>query len=149
MRIPLKKTTPLLAVFYQPGDAPACRALHFACSQCDRAFASQKALESHARVKHGCRMDIRAFVAGSICPACGTDSKQRLRCLAHLSDRRRTRCAEWVRTHCVRLAPRQVADLDEHDRLLRREARKSGKSHHIAVGPAITCGGRLVGRVSH
>ena len=120
----------------------------FACGACDKAFASQKALESHARAKHGSRLTIREHVANSICPCCKTDFKQRLRCIAHLSDRRRPRCADWVRTNCPRLSVSRLAELDVIDKELRRTRQQTGRPHHIAVLPVVSKHGKIIGRVA-
>ena len=126
----------------------AIRVLAYACATCDRAFASQKALECHRRVKHGDRLDLKRFIAGSTCPACGTDYRDRLRCLQHLSDRRRPLCATWVRANVAPLPAFQVAKLDEVDRALRRDARRKGHTHHISILPALRSDGSIVGRLS-
>ena len=130
-------------------DASGSRAVHqFVCPDCDCAFASSRALESHARVKHLKRNIIREFVPSAVCPCCQTDFVQRVRCLAHLSDRRRPRCRDWVLRHCRRLSPATVVRLDQADRELRRAAQRSGRSHVIAKGAARNSSGRVVGRAS-
>ena len=112
------------------------RALAFACSRCDKAFASQMALEAHCRVKHGDRLDIRRYVAGSLCPSCGVDFRERIRCISHLSDRRRPTCPTWVKQNVTPLPEAEVRRLDVADKVLRREAWRQGHTHHIARAPA-------------
>ena len=124
------------------------RTLTHNCTRCTRAFASQKALESHCRTKHGDRLDIRRYIRTSVCPACGTDYRERLRCIAHLSDRRRPVCAGWVKHHVVPMAESQVKQLDEVDKVQRRAAWQAGHSTHIAKLPARRGDGRVVGRIS-
>ena len=128
-------------------DSPT-RALAYACARCDRAFASQLALEAHCRVKHGDRLDIRRFVRDSVCPACATDYRERIRCIAHLSDRRRPACADWVQRNVPPLSDAELQKLDEVDRALRRSAWRQGHTHHIAKLPAIRKNGRAIGRIS-
>ena len=62
----------------------------FQCNDCEVAFASQKALDQHMRIKHGVRCPQRAYApADATCAVCGTKFAQRLRLLAHLCDKRR------------------------------------------------------------
>ena len=128
--------------------APAGIRLCFACRKCDSSFIVQRALESHCRAKHGERLTSREFIKSSICPSCGTDYRQRLRCLAHISDRRRPKCAEWVLANCKKLPAKVVAKLDPTDLELRKQAQRLGRSHHIADLPAMTSRGCVTGRVS-
>ena len=118
------------------------------CQECDCVFASSRALESHAGVKHLKRNIIREFVPSAVCPCCKTDFARCIRCLARLSDRRRPRCRDWVLRRCRRLPPTTVARLDQADRELRRAAQRSGRSHVIAKGAARNRSGRVVGRAS-
>jgi hypothetical protein len=122
--------------------------LAYRCSRCSRAFASQKALESHRRAKHGDRLDIRRYVRTPVCPCCGTDYRERLRCIAHLSDKRRPGCADWVRGSVVPMPDPEVKRLDEIDKVLRTETSWMGRSTHIAKQPARRSDGRVVGRIS-
>ena len=125
------------------------RHLGFVCNKCDCAFASQRALESHCRAKHGERLKIREYVDSCTCPCCGTDFRQRLRCIAHLSDRRRTKCSEWVIENCPKLPAKIITKLDETDRELRRAAQRLGRSHHIADLPAMSRLGKVTGRLNY
>ena len=69
-----------------------------ACTLCpvpQPSFPTVKALEQHARVVHGARLEARWYVDGSgRCPVCETTFNARLRVLAHLSDKRRPKCRE-------------------------------------------------------
>ena len=80
---------------------------------------------------------LRRYVASSVCPACGTDYHERLRCISHLSDKRQPKCAVWIRAHVEPLPDAEVARLDAIDRVLRRAAWRQGHTHHIAVRPSI------------
>ena len=60
-----------------------------------------------------------------------------MRCLAHLSDRRRPKCADWVHANCKKLPTGVVAKLDAIDLALRKAAQRLGRSDHIADVPAI------------
>ena len=102
----------------------------------------------HARVKHNARLAIRTLVPTAMCPACGIDYRQRLRCLAHLSDKRRGKCATWVLEHCAPLPPEQVEQLDREDKALRLAAQRDGHSHHLARLPALRPDGRPIGRTA-
>ena len=132
----------------QVAAAPDGPVRPFACPDCKRAFATARALETHAWIKHLKRNIIRECVPSDVCPCCHTDFQQRIRCLAHLSDRRRPRCRLWVLQHLPRLPPDEIARLDLIDRALRRDAQRQGRSHHIAKGAARASSGRVVGRAS-
>eukprot|EP00973_Karenia_brevis_P003070 421085-Karenia_brevis.AAC.1 len=57
--------------------------------------------------------------------------------MAHLSDKRRPKCWNKISTERFQPLPlERVAELDEQDRVARREAQRKGKSHPEAVGPA-------------
>ena len=130
------------------GDsAPAC-ALSFPCEHCERSFASRKACDSHARAKHGIRSPFHCKVKSAICPACGVDFRERVRCLNHIGDRRRPRCAEYVVGHCPVLLRSLVLQLDEADRVARRTARRAGHSNILASAPAISATGKVLGRAA-
>lgn len=121
----------------------------FACSMCSSVFASDTALKSHTRTKHGVQVSQRLFcLPDGTCQACGTWFHSRLRLLARLCDSRRTGC--WDRicaspTVFSRLSLGECAKLDCSDNVKRREARRSGHSHHLAVGQAHNAKGVPVG----
>ena len=71
-----------------------------------------------------------------------------MRCIAHLSDRRRTKCSEWVIENCPKLPAKIITKLDETDRELRRAAQRLGRSHHIADLPAMSRLGKVTGRLN-
>ena len=121
----------------------------FACSMCSSAFASDKALQSHARTKHGVKVPQRLFcLPDGTCQACGTYFRSHLRLLPHLCDSRRTGC--WDRicaspTIFSKLSKGDCAKLDCTDNVKRREARRAGHSHPLAVGQAHNAKGVPVG----
>eukprot|EP00973_Karenia_brevis_P024852 3425300-Karenia_brevis.AAC.1 len=41
----------------------------------------------------------------------------------------------------------ELRNLDAKDNVLRKMARRAGRSHHIAVIPAVASSGRVIGRV--
>ena len=61
---------------------PGQRSMAYACASCDKLFASQRTLESHRRAKHGDKLGIRMYVPSAVCPCCGNNYRQRLRCIA-------------------------------------------------------------------
>jgi len=113
-------------------------------------WSTSRALESHMRAKHKVLCEFRYYVDSSgRCPICHTDYKSRIRCLAHICDRRRPKCANEVKNGNARRLPENtVLKLDEADREQRRLAQRQGRSHPIARTPATTCTGRVVGRVT-
>ena len=121
----------------------------FVCNLCPSrpAFLTSKALKMHQRTKHTLRCPARLYVDESaICPICKTDFKQRLRCIAHLSDSRRTKCWDQL----MQLAPpplpaQRVEELDLADREARKTAKRKGHTHPLAVGSAATRAGKCIG----
>jgi len=113
-------------------------------------WASERALQSHMRSKHKCLSDYRHYVnEDGRCPICKTIYNTRIRCLAHITDRRRPRCAQAIDVGgATKLAESTVLRLDEADRAQRREAQRQGSTHPVAQGPAIRSDGRIVGRVT-
>ena len=124
------------------------RALNFPCACCNCAFASQKARDSHARAKHGVRSPFQARVRSAICPCCGVDFRQRVRCLNHLGDRRRPRCAQYVLLHCPLLSQADAERLNEVDRRARSDAYRAGHSRVSATSPALNARGIAIGQSS-
>ena len=122
----------------------------FKCDLCNCAFASDRALRSHRRAKHGTRVSQRLYcLADGTCQVCGTRYRSRLRLLAHLCDSRRTRCWEAICARpasYVKLSDSECSRLDSIDNDLRHEARRCGHSHAPAVGQAFASTGRAVGR---
>ena len=115
----------------------------FVCTRCSgssHSFASQKALDQHCRRVHGIKSSIREFVDGSgICPVCETNFHTRLRVLAHLSDKRRTKCSSALQSGTFeRLPSTEVTRLDQADAQARRAARKNGHTHALAIRSAVT-----------
>ena len=127
-------------------DSSSGRQLACACSRCDCSFATHRALESHARAKHGDRLLIKRFVHGTVCPCCGTDYRDRLRLVAHLSDRRRPHCATWVMANVQPLPDSKLQALDAADRKARTDAQRAGLTHPRAFRPARRADGRVIGR---
>ena len=111
-------------------------------------FATAKALGSHQRAKHGVRNCIRMYVgAVSKCPICETVFGNRLTLIAHLSDKRRTRCrGSFLATHTC-LPDELVQKLDQLDAEQRKCAQRSGRSHSIVTTPAVNARGIQTGRV--
>ena len=129
-------------------STPQAQGLTWTCVACALSFASERALKSHRRAKHGERAQIRRYLRTPVCPCCGTDFVQRLRLLAHVSDSRRPRCREWILSNLSPMSEAEVSRLDAEDKRLRREAQRAGRSHHIAVAPARTASGQVTGRVN-
>ena len=119
------------------------------CVGAQPAFVSERALLSHQRVVHKCRSEMRYFApASGVCPEYRSCFRSRLRLLAHLTARRRTRCAtEIARRKLPRMAESVVQRFDLEDRAFRREAKRAGHSHAIASRPATTAAGKFVGHV--
>ena len=109
---------------------------------------------AHARAKHNENGEARApqrffsFPDGE-CRSCGTKFHTRLRLMKHLCrDLGSNKC--W--THLSRpaqdvkpLSVDEVADLDEADKIERRDARASGHTAPRAKGVALTKSGKRIG----
>ena len=104
----------------------------------------------HRRGVHGFRTVWRYYAdEDGVCPACRSCFVTRARLIKHLADKRRTKCGEKVLAdRPAKLSEERVAVLDDLDRIAKREARRQGHSHAIAVGSARTADGKRVGRVS-
>ena len=105
----------MLHYFESACDAPAdrgeCSVLvkPFVCEHCADAFASVRALKSHARRKHGARIEQRFYAdADGLCQVCHAQFGSRLRLIAHLSDRRRPKC--WLALCHNRSKYRRLSD---------------------------------------
>ena len=94
--------------------------------------------------------EFRFYVkADGVCLVCKTIYNTRIRCLAHLSDKRRQKCANALREGgFVKLSDATVQKLDEADREERRLAQRQGHSHPFATAAARTCKGKVVGRAA-
>ena len=83
-----------------------------------------------------------------MCPACGTFFSSRVRCLVHIGDHRRPKCAEWLLKHGTLLPPATLDRLDEVDRVQRREAQRQGLSGPRATMPARRKDGTVIGKIN-
>ena len=125
-------------------------ALTYGCSVCHASFASAKARDQHRRAKHGVKQEQRFFAkTDGVCPICDAKLCTRLRLLAHLSDRRRTRCWDEIQKSPAdfRLDGDTVEMLDAADRRERTLARRAGHSHVLAKGQSYLGDGKVAGRV--
>ena len=121
----------------------------FRCDVCGDSctFASERALRTHKRMKHGIRTDMRFYAdADGTCQCCETLFSTRLRLIAHLSDARRTKCRDWLLTQGRQLDCVIVATLDARDKDARQVARTGGLTLPRSHGPAINVQGHTVGR---
>ena len=138
-----------IATASNDGDRLPCIVSLYACNVCLRSFPSSRALKSDARAKHGQRAPQKHFAdADGICVACGCVFHTRLRLLAHLANNRPNGCWNTIVSSPARfkrLSDETVRQLDLKDRESQREARRSGRSHPLAIGPAINAEGKVIG----
>jgi hypothetical protein len=120
------------------------------CGDCNAAFASSKALLCHCRTIHGYRDPVRLYVqADGVCPVCKSRFHSRLRAIAHVNDRRNKSCKpQLLSGGFVQIPPKLADELDDFDRIARKEARHQGHSHPIAVQSARKVSGKRVGHVT-
>ena len=120
--------------------APECAVVSFQCMLCDASFATSKALQQHARVKHGAFTNRRQYApADGVCQCCKVRFSTRLRLIAHWSDSRRPRCWSWILANADPLPDAVVAELDATDRDLRKEARSGGHSRPLSTARPTPC----------
>eukprot|EP00973_Karenia_brevis_P073785 10255529-Karenia_brevis.AAC.1 len=111
-------------------------------------FASERALRSHQRSKHGLRSSVKCYAdADGRCKACRTTFSSRLRLIAHLSDKRRTACLRFCTAHVQPLSTAESDRLDMQDREERKAARRAGHTQPLSKARAIKCNGSYVGRI--
>ena len=97
----------------------------------------------HMRTKHAQKSALRTYLDGSgRCPVCLTQFESRIRCLAHVSEKRfRGKAQESCRSKLeaggfLALPHALVSALDAADALLRRGARRHGRSAPLVTAPA-------------
>jgi hypothetical protein len=110
----------------------------FACTECDKSFATRRGLMCHGTHAHARQRPAARFVVSSVCPGCGNDYRTRVRALEHV-ERGSVRCRAAVLDGGLGLLPHDpevVAAADSADRILRRQARAAGRSE-LAGPPAL------------
>ena len=112
----------------------------YRCRPCEASFATKKALNLHRRIVHNFRAPWASRVDGSVCHACGKDFHTRVRCLNHLGDTRRPKCAEWILAHQPQLHEKTLAKLNATDATERKNARRAGHTTSLASRPPIQIG---------
>jgi hypothetical protein len=119
------------------------------CTDCNLRFVTRKAMLAHRRVKHGDRCVIRTRVPDTgTCPVCCTEFHARRRLIAHLTDRRRTRCRDiFLASDPPELPPERLDEIAAAERMLLRQARAQGHVHVLATASARTANGSRIGRV--
>ena len=104
-------------------------------------FGSSRALATHIRIGHKQRSGLRCFLdASATCPVCKTQFASRIRWLAHVSEQRKRgasqalSCRERLeRGEVSPLESSMVDALDEIDKKLRAEARRSGRVQPLVL----------------
>jgi hypothetical protein len=119
--------------------------VNFACTVCDKQFASRRGLMCHGTHAHKRQRPAACFVVTSICPGCGNDYRTRLRALEHV-ERGSAVCRQAVPGGGLGLVPADpavVAAADAADRNGRHQARPRGVSE-LAGPPALVRRGAAV-----
>ena len=112
----------------------------FACPRCSFAFSSEKQLALHMNRHHGIRCEQRLYAAANsdgtaTCQVCETTFSGRIALVKHLCDKRRDSCWKTIsssRNQYRRLSEQQATQLDEVDRVHRKNARNMGHSHPVS-----------------
>ena len=126
----------------------------WACPECASAFPCEKALKCHLRQKHEVRALQRLSApADGVCMSCSTRFGSRLALLTHLCETRAGRaghrCWEDIRARPRAFRPLAAASvrrLDLLDRQRRRDERREGHAHPLAMHAATRADGRVLGR---
>ena len=110
-----------------------------ASGTCAETFSSRRTLRLQKLFGHGFRKDVRHIYISSVCPTCELDWYSRVRCLLH-GERETQPCQDaWRGGNIPRVAEKQVAQVDEEDRLHRRERRRLGLAELCRVLRPATC----------
>ena len=112
------------------------------CDQCDKWFASKKALATHSQRVHGYRRIVRFFASGDTCPACCKLHHSRMRLCQHLTHS--TACMEVLQACFPPMSDEQVALLDQQDDEAFAELRRQGWWRTKALLPACQVAGPLL-----
>ena len=120
-------------------EAPVAEVL-FECPTCHKRFLTQRAMWSHRRAQHKVASQAKDYVPESgQCPMCFTTFSTRLRCIAHLSDKRkrgaRIPCWELLSLRgAPLLPPAEASRLDALDTAARTAAQRLGRTQPLTKG---------------
>ena len=140
MSVPVPPPVPSTVI--DVGPLRVCAA--FQCSACSaKLFASQKALDQHARIKHNIVSVIHRIVPDiAVCHICYTNYHTRERLVAHLSETRirsqvrRTNCrTEFLALGWPVLSPSQLASFNARRNADAKKMRRAGHTHTLAEAP--------------
>ena len=114
----------------------------WSCEQCDRWFASKKALAAHSARIHGYRRLITLYAVGDTCHACGKLFHARSRLTMHLRDA--AQCLDTLR-HCYPpVTDEMLAVLDEEENETTLQLRRDGWGATKALQPMRRVSGPLL-----
>ena len=124
------------------GDVVDCAENRYQCNDCATSgrnafFRTQKALDQHARKLHDRLCAVKDYIdADGRCPACEKTFASRLRCVAHLTDRRRgEKCKTTILSGAfLRLPSDRLEKLDAADSAARKAARVEGHTQPLVPG---------------
>jgi hypothetical protein len=119
----------------------------FKCGECaaigaTACFRTEKALDAHRRVRHAFRNQLKKYVDESgKCPVCHVQFSSRLRCIAHVSEKRKrarsaptTSCREALMGGAFMSVSDDLLNaFDERDKLSRRDAVRVGRTQPKAA----------------
>ena len=98
----------------------------FVCDVCGVAFSSHVELASHKTSKHGVRVPYRAMIGSSICKACLTDFRTRIKVIKHVTNCSK-RCRAWydacgatLSDHVVNPCTTAASNLTSHRQTLHK-----------------------------
>ena len=106
---------------------------HWVCDQCQKVFASRRALATHAGRAHGYRRLVKFFAVDNVCNACVKMYHSRKRLIEHLRDA--TLCLQTLQ-HCFPpLADAVVLAYDAEDHEVTLSLRAQGWNASKALAP--------------
>lgn len=103
------------------------------CDQCQKTFASKKALATHSGRAHGYRRVVKYFAVDNICNACAKIYHTRKRLIEHLRDA--TQCLATLQACFPPMSDAMVIALDEADHATTLELRAQGWGDRKALVP--------------
>ena len=109
-----------------------------------KVFKSAKALAQHQRILHKVKSPIPLYIDDSgICPACNVNLYCRAKVVTHACEVRyrsktdKLRCCDVILSGVVpKIDASLFVRLEDRDRILKRNAKSSGRSHVISIKPA-------------
>ena len=109
------------------------------CELCDAGFDSKRGLAMHSHSVHGYLREAKHYIVDDKCNACGKIFHTRARAIAHVESN--PRCMQCYRSCMVPVDEETMQQVEDADRMCRKEMREQGWKPTKALKPII----RMVG----